>query len=249
MLKNILYLFILLLCLSACGQKIGRRYESKKFDKEIYLNSPSRISANNERNINSKDSAGNILTTPLSHGNVLFPTETIDNEKDRIPFGELKQFYPDGKLKTIIYYDNTRKSMQLTTYYPNGILKRECDFLNGSLISSVCFDSLGNKTPHCDINFEPEIDLNKFNSCLVYPEILKKEDCQEIVIVRMLINKNKKVVAIKYDSDNSKEFITEIIKCVEKFNSGTDSFILTPYLNDGKPMPIWISIPINFTLK
>lgn len=58
--------------------------------------------------------------------------------------GEFKDFYEDGKLKTVTSYKNGKLDGNSINYHPNGIIKEEGKYLSGKAHGAFkCYDSLG----------------------------------------------------------------------------------------------------------
>lgn len=91
------------------------------------------------------------------------------------------------------------------------------------------------------VEVQPQFDYAKLQRSIEYPEMAKRAGIQGRVIVRVLISKEGKPTRtlIEYsDSDMLNKAAEEAIK----------KQIFTPAIQNGQPVMVWVSIPINFKL-
>jgi hypothetical protein len=239
-------LFILLIVgLTSCH---NLRYISKNYDTLVKLDTLCYDSTFNNIELKSIDSNGYTIIKTLSKDSTLISIESFDNETDRRSIGESKYYYPNGNLKRLIYYKKKNFYSKVKTFYSNGALKRDDSFNDTKFISGTCYDSLGNKIAHTDFEIDPTLDIKLLQNCLKYPEKLRRLNYEEKVILRLFVNKSGKIIAVKFDSNNSSEFVNRAIKCIKKLNEKYDNFVKPMYL-DNEPDDSWVSIPIVFILK
>ena len=243
--KIFMITILFILALASCSTI---RYKSKKFDGLIvldssYYNKPKPIE------IISKDSAtGYTIVRSLSQDSVLQSIESFDNEKDRNFIGESKYYHSNGKLKKVEYYQNKNLYSSVKTYYQNGQLKRDDIFNDRVFVSGTCFDSLGNEAFHTDYQVNPSVDIESLQNCLVYPENMLTLNREEIVSFRILLTKEGKIAIIKYQKDNSAEFIEAALNCALKLSAKTFKYF-KPGIIDDEPEDSWIEIPVRFSLR
>ncbi len=89
---------------------------------------------------------------------------------------------------------------------------------------------------------EPSLDMNELRRRLEYPELARRAGIQGKVYVRVLVGTDGKPKRyIIEHSDN--ELLTEAaVKAVM-------SMTFTPAIQNGQPIAVWVSIPIDFRLR
>lgn len=91
------------------------------------------------------------------------------------------------------------------------------------------------------VEVQPQFDYSKLQKDIEYPEMAKRAGIEGRVIVRVLITKEgkpKKTIIEYSDSDMlNKAAVQAIMKQV-----------FTPAIQNGQPVAVWVSIPINFKL-
>jgi TonB family protein len=92
------------------------------------------------------------------------------------------------------------------------------------------------------VDVDPGFDQQEFGQRIRYPEEARRKNIEGKVVVRVLIDKTGRPVRSLIDmSDN--ELLTEAARNVVMATR------FTPAMQNGKPVPVWISIPITFKLK
>lgn len=89
---------------------------------------------------------------------------------------------------------------------------------------------------------EPSLDMNELRRRLEYPELARRAGIQGKVYIRVLVGTDGKPKRyIVEHSDN--ELLTEsAVKAVM-------SMTFTPAIQNGQPIAVWVSIPIDFRLR
>ena len=189
-----------------------------------------------------KDNQGIYIFKTYSYDSILIAIERFKDTIKYLKTGESRYWFEDGKIKRIVNYnDNGLLDGKLLTYYQNGNTKREDLYNSDSLITGYCYDSLGNEIKHFKYYVQPEIDLNELHKCLVYPEYLRRQNIEEYLILKFLVDINGKIIKIEYDNNHSSGFVEEAIKCLLKIK-------IEPDFIDGKPIKCWIYTPFVFRL-
>jgi hypothetical protein len=241
--NKIASLVLLIACIIMTMMSCSKfRYVTRNLNATIVIDSVQVIEEISEKSIE-KDSKGIYIVQSYSKDSVLISIVRYKDTINYIQTGESRYCFQDGKIKRIENYnDNGFLDGRILTYYHNGTTKRDDLYNSDSLISGKCYDSLGNEIKYFKCYVEPSIDLKQFQSCLVYPENLRRQDIEERLILQVLINKKGEIVKIKYDNNHSPAFVVEAVKCALKAK-------ITPSYIDGEPIPIWIHIPITFRLR
>jgi periplasmic protein TonB len=89
---------------------------------------------------------------------------------------------------------------------------------------------------------EPQTDMAKLQERIEYPELARRAGIEGRVIVRVLVGKDgkpKKTLVEYTDSDM-------LNKSAEK---AVMEAVFTPAIQNGQPIQVWVSIPINFRLR
>jgi len=237
-----LILFNTIICLLiSCSPDF--RYISKDFNKEIivntkYVNDKSKLI----KQIDIQKDGSTIVKT-FTKDSILISSERYINYKEEQYIGESTYWYENGKIKKII---NLKKNGildgVLKTYYIDGKIKRNDIYKNEKLIDGNCFDSTGNKIKYFPYISEPLMDLALLSECLVYPESMRRQNIQEEVILKILFDKNGKIVKITYDDKNLDEFLNEAIRCILKMK-------FEPGYLDGEASEFTVFVPISFRLR
>jgi protein TonB len=89
---------------------------------------------------------------------------------------------------------------------------------------------------------EPYIDLAELQKRIVYPEMARRAGVEGKVVVRVLVGKDgKPVKTIIEQTDN--ELLNEAAR------SAVMKSVFTPAIQNGNPIALWVSIPIQFRLR
>ncbi|MCL5992306.1 MAG: TonB family protein [Bacteroidetes bacterium] len=103
-------------------------------------------------------------------------------------------------------------------------------------------ESEGDPWEFVAVEKEPYIDLAELQKKIVYPEMARRAGIEGKVVVRVYVGKDgKPVKTIIEASDN--ELLDNAAK-VAIMKS-----VFTPAIQNGSPVPLWVSIPINFRLR
>ncbi len=89
---------------------------------------------------------------------------------------------------------------------------------------------------------EPYIDLAELQKKIVYPEMARRAGVEGKVVVRVLVGKDgKPMKTIIEQSDN--ELLNDAAK------NAVMKSVFTPAIQNGNPIALWVSIPIQFRLR
>ena len=236
--KSLLSAFIFLTLISCSNY----RYVTQNYNATIIIDSVQAAKIDTDYKIE-KDSNGIHIVQTYSKDSILISIERYIDYKNSIHTDESRFWYPDGNLKKTINYNKVgKKEQKLITYHNNGQIKREDLYKNGKLITGKCYDSLGNEVKYFPYETEPIVDLNQISNCFKYPENLRRQDIEERLIAKILVDKKGKIIKIKYDDLHSPEFVNEAVLCILKSN-------IQPAYEDGEPILCWVSIPIMFRIS
>lgn len=159
-----------------------------------------------------------------------------------------KTYYENGQLKWSIDFEN-EEYKKIVSYWKKGQLKRTDIFEKGKLIDGKCFDPVGKQILHSDFEVMPsfpggEDSLGRFLSNLLqFPKDSKGNYLKGKVIVGFIVNKEGIIDEIKIEKGVCKELDEEairVVKLIPKWQPGKQ---------DGNPVDVWFTLPINFELE
>lgn len=237
---RILHLAILTVLLQSLISCSRLRYVSKDFNTLIFIDSSYKIKNPESIEIVTTDENGLAVVTTLTSDSLPVSIESFDNNEKRNYIGQSKYWFPSGQLKRIVNYDKINMYNRVKSFYPNGKVKRNDQFKNRKLVLGSCYDSLENEIDHTPYEVEPNIDLGYLTGCVKYPENLVSQGLQEIVILRVFINKEGRIIRVNYDSNNTDGFVKAALKCLLDMKNVVPAYI------DGEPIDCWINIPFKF---
>ncbi len=164
--------------------------------------------------------------------------------------GEYKKWYESGKIYEIANYRKGEIDGELTFYWPNGKIKRVENFAKRSLLQGgICYDSLGNKIDYYPYEIMPQFpggdkELFRYLSQNVrYPVDAQKNKIQGRVIVQFYVSKTGKIVDVNVIRSISPALDAEALRVIYKMPKWE------PGLQDGEPVRVKYTLPINFKLQ
>lgn len=241
---KVILAFLLLFSLNSCTAlfpDLEIRNSGKNFDTSLTIRE-SNYTPNKNKSIKNFINGKYHLEVFNEQNNLIIKSTYADSGCNKI-VGKYFTYFDNGNLESEINYNNDSElDGLLTKFYKNGKLKREDFYKEGNLINGTCYDSSGNKVDYTPLFVEPLIDLNIISNCLKYPSILKKQDVQEKLLLKILISKNGEMMKVYWDKNNDPLFVHESINCIPMG-------ILKPAYEDGEAVSCWITIPLAFRLK
>ncbi len=90
---------------------------------------------------------------------------------------------------------------------------------------------------------EPDVDLAALQKKVEYPDVARRAGIEGKVIVRVLVDKNGRVIKTKVWQSDSELLNEAAVKAVEEHG------VFTPGIQNGEPVTCWVSIPIRFRLR
>lgn len=87
----------------------------------------------------------------------------------------------------------------------------------------------------------PKYDQKELSRALVYPEIARRNGLEGEVLLRILVDKNGRVVDIVVERSTNPAFEAEAIRAVKRTS-------FTPAIQGMRPVAVWIQIPVIFRL-
>lgn len=172
--KLTLTLLFTALSFIAFGQKV--RYLNENF---VQVNFKEKATYYTET-VQDGPEGGTVKTYTLQ--GVLVSDERFSNIKRQILHGLCRHYYPDGKVKAEVTYQNGILDGPLRTFYPNQKLKRVELHDKGNFVHGKCFAKDGTDTTHYDFLQRPQFKGGEqaLNAYLIkssrYPMVPVTED-------------------------------------------------------------------------
>ena len=163
--------------------------------------------------------------------------------------GKLLTWYKNGRLKSEIDLSNNQYSRIVTTYWNNGVIKRQDYFKKDNLEKGTCFDSLGHKIRHFDYEIMPQYIggteklKNDISNIIKYPAQSVKDHIQGRVIVRFAVDEKGRTSNISILKGVSPELDEEAIRVIKNL------WKFIPASRDGEPVAYFQIVPITFQIK
>jgi protein TonB len=88
---------------------------------------------------------------------------------------------------------------------------------------------------------EPTYDHAEFQSRLLYPEDARRYGIQGTVVLRILVSKDGKALRCRVESTESKILLDAAV-------AATMATRFTPGTQEGRPIHMWVTVPVTFTL-
>lgn len=240
--KKLLISILLLLSVALNGQKI---YLDK-------FNAPvaDSLAAMYYRIVEPTDTPGlfkenNFYITGEKESEYYFRKSAVKNVQE----GKLLNWYKNGQLKSEIDLGNDQYSRIVTTYWNNGIIKRQDYFNKDNLEKGACFDSSGHEIRHFDYEIMPqylggdEKLLSDISNSINYPFQSAKQGIQGKVIVKFVVDEKGSTSNISILVGVNPELDQEAIRVVRNLRK----FI--PASRDGEPVAVYYMIPITFRIR
>ncbi|MCS6966201.1 MAG: TonB family protein [Candidatus Kapabacteria bacterium] len=89
---------------------------------------------------------------------------------------------------------------------------------------------------------EPSLDMNELRRRLEYPELARRAGIQGKVYVRVLVGTDGKPKRYLVEHSDNELLTDAAVKAVM-------SMTFTPAIQNGQPITVWVSIPIDFRLR
>ena len=163
--------------------------------------------------------------------------------------GLATRFHKTGKIKSEIEYQNNNYHGKLKTYYDNGQLKRDENYLDGKLIESHCYALDGKDTT----NFPYEVSarypggenaLMKYLSTNIkYPNKARKKGIEGVVYIKFIVNSLGDIENVKVLKSVDPLLDNEAIRVIEEMGKWI------PAEMDGEKNSMSFTLPIKFKLE
>lgn len=227
--------------MSSCSQF---RYESKKWNIHGEVRENRLVENAKNKTVFEKTNDKLYQKRVYNINNILIEQRNYSDSISENPIGEATYWYDDGTLKKIVNYKtNCAYNGDIITYYQNGNIKRKDKYKDGELVSGECFTEDGKLTTHTPFFIEPTLDIKELLRHIKYPEIVRRADIQERVVIKFHLTKDNKISEYYYDSDNSIQLVNEALDAMLKHG------ITTVAKEDGEPVNCWLYVPVVFKFR
>ena len=163
--------------------------------------------------------------------------------------GKNTDWYSNGQLHDDLNYKNDKLEGLIHTYWMNGHLKREDNFVEGKSTNGKCFSQDGTEIAFFPYMIMPEYPggesalLSYISRKLEYPVEMQRRGLQGKVNVRFVVNKSGEITEVEVIKSVSPEFDAEAIRVIKSMKKWK------PGLLDGDRISVYYTIPITFKLE
>lgn len=175
--------------------------------------------------------------------------EKIGKTQKIIMDGVQKTWYENGKIKVIETRLKGNLNDSLNTFWDSGTPKRKDYYHNGKLINGKCFDINGNEIQYFDFEIFPEYPggdrglMESIYNNIRIPGFLREIGGSVRVIAKFIVDEKGEVTDIKIIEGYNKETNNEVIRVLSLLKRWK------PALQDGEPVRVTYSVPVNFIIK
>lgn len=172
----------------------------------------------------------------------------------------IKQHFKDSKKdgnSVFTYYGSNKKWIQmrfndglpdgkLTSYYPDGKVKRKESYTNGELSDSKCYAENGDEVEYYPLFLKEEFQedvMTYIGRELRYPAEAKKQKLEGKVVVRFDISETGMVSDVEVVRSAGADFDQEAVRLISHMPPWTPLYV------DGIPMKTSKQLPIVFWLQ
>lgn len=197
------------------------------------------------------------VTTDGSTGNVIryFPNGKVyedasySNIKERKLHGKCTRWFENGQVQISEEYAENKRHGVLSTYYPDGKLRRREQYQNGASVKSECFSADGKLTPCTDYVLFPEYPggvnklMKELQSAITYPRKQIRKNVTGQVFVRFIIDKSGMIKAPSITKSLDPVLDAAAVRAVTSLRSWT------PGRLDGELTETLFTLPVTFTIQ
>lgn len=198
---------------------------------------------------NDSTSSQHVIKSIFLKSGILVKEITTLKENKKIKDGIEREWYEDGQLKSELPYSRNNLHGLLTTYYPNGSVRRKDKFENNVLQYGECFDISGKKLKHFPYHIPPSFQggIPKFKQYisknLIYPKDLSNAGIEDRVIVSFFVETDGSISSVAAEDNTPiKLFKEEAIRLVSEMPQWIPGKI------DGETVRLKCHLPIHFQL-
>ena len=197
-----------------------------------------------------------VATFSLDSNRIIYNWRYSDFE-NRILHGRCSRWYANGALLEETLYENGKKQGADKSFYPNGQLKRELQWIKDSLIGGVFLNEDGSpKVQIYQDDLEERTDwiepsypgglaaMYQFISLqIIYPESAKEEGISGKVILSFVVGRKGEIRELKVEETPHpvlSNALLQVIKKMPRWNPGSIS---------GVPVSVRYQLPFKFKLE
>lgn len=166
--------------------------------------------------------------------------------------GEARFYYPDGQLQEREVYTHGQANGELALYYPSGQLKRREQYAEGKRTTGECFAPDGQSIPFFEFEIMPRYSegdggfaaiVGAIGRNFTYTKEARRAGIQGRVLVTFSVTAQGLVDDVKITQPLHPLVDTEAINAVYRLKR------FTPGQQDGKPVKVSFTAPINLRLR
>lgn len=165
----------------------------------------------------------------------------------RIQHGKQLEFYPEGKQKLEIDFNNGKYNGLLRTWYENGQLRRKDSFYMNEFISGRCYSNTGTDTTYFEYMVQPSFPRGEearqkyLAKNIIYPAKARENGIQGTVYITFVVEPDGGITNVEILS-GAKELSGEALRVVKLMPNWN------PGYHEGKKARIKINMPIKFVV-
>ena len=179
----------------------------------------------------------------------LYSITEYSNYPKFIKNGLATRFHNTGKIKSEIEYQNNNYHGKLKTYYDNGQLKRDENYLDGKLIDSRCYTLHGKDTTNYPYEVAASYPVGEnalmryISTNIKYPNKARKKGIEGVVYIKFIVNNLGEIEKCKIIKSVDPLLDNEAIRVVSEMGKWI------PAEMDGEKNSMSFTLPIKFKLQ
>jgi protein TonB len=179
----------------------------------------------------------------------LYSITEYSNYPKFIKNGLATRFHNTGKIKSEIEYQNNNYHGKLKTYYDNGQLKRDENYLDGKLIDSRCYTLNGKDTTNYPYEVAARYPggenalMRYISTNIKYPNKARKKGIEGVVYIKFIVNNLGEIEKCKIIKSVDPLLDNEAIRVVSEMGKWI------PAEMDGEKNSMSFTLPIKFKLQ
>lgn len=213
---------------------------------------PSVTGAYYRREMVHTDSTGGVVRTYFLRNGRLQSREEYDNIEREHHHGISESFDENGQLCSHAEFSHAQRTGELVLYYPTGQLKRRARYSDGLHSTGECFAADGTTIPFFEFEVMPRYAegdggfialVRAISRNFDYPKAARRAGIQGRIFLTFNVTEHGLVDDVKIVQSLHPLVDAEAIKAVYRLKR------FTPGQQDGKPVKVSFTAPINLVLQ
>lgn len=163
--------------------------------------------------------------------------------------GKYTEWYENGKPYKVIHYQHGKFDGKLILFWENGKTKRDDLFQEGDLLKGKCTDSIGNELEYFPYEVMPEFPggeaalMKYLSKKIIYPFYSQMHGIQGLVVVKFWVEKDGAIKKMVIEKSVYPELDNEALRLIKRMPKWK------PGMQEGKPVRVKYTLPVNFRLQ